>query len=365
MNFQIIENLQKEGKHDDALKILETYVGFHDYVMYLKTISAYYCKRNEYMRYVHDLIDKKIVRNDHYFSQVNSFRGFYADKLKGQVLDLPRVDEPFHNTMNPCIFDKNLINMRVVNYKIVNGCYYDIETGQCFSRELPVNTKNFVRRITDDGFLDKQLDIHVDEPSFANIVGAEDVRFVKHSDGNITGICNVTGSYGQRQMCILYNYPNIVCNKITGYGDGQTQKNWTIVQDKPTKIIYSFSPLIVLDVHGGTVKECLHKEVDLSPDVRGGSPLIRFNNGYLTCVHEVIYNNGDRCYFHRFIMLNLSLDEVIGRSNLFYFIEPQFTIEFVCGMVCDGDEVVISFGNIDKSAHLIRVQKAEVEKLLD
>ena len=144
------------------------------------------------------------------------------------------------------------------------------------------------------------------------------------------------------------------------------------------KIIYSHSPLIIKKINLET-GECptnleLNNGFNLE-EFRGSSspidfPLYEWNEnrytqslGKLSVIHEVIYNNGTRYYFHRFVWFDKDF-RIKKVSKLFYF--DHKGVEFCAGMCWSHDmkNLVLSCGIEDHEAYIYIIEIRKIEQML-
>jgi predicted GH43/DUF377 family glycosyl hydrolase len=107
--------------------------------------------------------------------------------------------------------------------------------------------------------------------------------------------------------------------------------------------------------------------ISMKNDLRGGSQVIPFNDGYLTLSHETdLYqseqNKKDATYRHRFVYWdrNFKLQKI---SKLFSFMNAK--IEFCCGMVEHNNNLLITFGVQDNASYILKVSKSLVESFIN
>lgn len=102
----------------------------------------------------------------------------------------------------------------------------------------------------------------------------------------------------------------------------------------------------------------------LARSFRGGSQLIPCEDGWLSVVHEVGEidrqpNEGlSRVYEHRFVWFDRGL--AITHVSPPFFLKDRHTVEFVGGMACGGDSLVLTFGIYDTTAWLARINYADI-----
>ena len=144
---------------------------------------------------------------------------------------------------------------------------------------------------------------------------------------------------------------------------GRHEKNWMpFVRDGGLHVLYSCDPLAVLrhDPASGPLTTVSSGPLPpASGPLRGGSQGLPDEEGWIFAVHEVV---GDpRVYAHRLVRLDASLT-LTAISPRFSFTGHR--IEFCAGIAAVGDDVVLSFGVGDRSAHLVRVPRTELRRLL-
>jgi hypothetical protein len=114
---------------------------------------------------------------------------------------------------------------------------------------------------------------------------------------------------------------------------------------------------------------------ELPDNIRGGSSLIPWGDGYLALCHKTylkknsyynpmtfgIHEGIERTYSHLFVEFDSDL-EIKAVSREFFLVERG--IEFGTGLLGVGDDLLLSFGREDKEAWFGRVPKAVVEGLL-
>jgi len=164
---------------------------------------------------------------------------------------------------------------------------------------------------------------------------------------------------------------------LKGYEAAKHQKNWMpLIFKDELYLIYQMEPLTILKPnlatgHCDRVHES-HIELNLG-QYRGGSQLIAYEAGYLTLIHEMIWQNDRRYYFHRFVYLKHQRPpemctypqlEVAEISPLFYI--KQKSIEYVCGLSLTPDQqsLLISFGLDDRAAYLATMPLRSLQSLL-
>lgn len=168
---------------------------------------------------------------------------------------------------------------------------------------------------------------------------------------------------------------SIVRIHVLRYRSDVHQKNWApfaYAHRTPSErllLLYGADPTIVLefDFDSMALKESPVLEIppDLALDgLRGSSQMVPFNlageRGWLYVSHEAV-DMPPRTYSHRFVWLDAGM-------RIQYVTEPFFLvyrgIEFCAGLAQRGDELLVSFGVRDASAHLMFVDADTVAKSL-
>lgn len=137
------------------------------------------------------------------------------------------------------------------------------------------------------------------------------------------------------------------------------EKNWSpFIHEDELYFVYSYDPLVILkyDFENGTVGFCRPEQADYPPEalpflVCGSSPGLETPEGYLFVAHRrsVRLPSLRRAYMSRLYRLNRHMSVIAGGP---YFVIDRPAIQFVNGLVLDGEQVYVTYGNEDRSAHL-------------
>mgnify|MGYP006919332625 CR=1 FL=1 len=153
--------------------------------------------------------------------------------------------------------------------------------------------------------------------------------------------------------------------------DSYCEKNWMPIIDKPYQYVKWTNPTEIIKMDPKTGKsETIHFNeniVSISGDIRGGSQLIPYNDGYIAVIHEVdLFNSRegrkDAIYYHRFIIWDKDWN-IINYSQLFHFMNAQ--VEFCIGMAEYGDSYLFTFGFQDNAAFVLRAKKTTINKFIN
>lgn len=235
--------------------------------------------------------------------------------------------------------------------------------------EHPVHYQNYlyVGLLDEDTMKVTKLKEVVPEKEYEGFQwGIEDVRLYWRKDG-LHGIGVIlpveSNSYKVRQAEILINHKAGTYKLLKDLGRpfGHIEKNWSPPEAPTDKFDYIYSPTqIVKD--GEVFGE--HNEIF----IHNGTPLIPYEDGYLSIGHVVVSVNGERTYAQ--IGLNWDSDgKLRAHSQFFHFNvgwreQLKETIEFASGLLWskgkEGSELLVGFGVKDE---LVGIAKVPVEKL--
>lgn len=151
------------------------------------------------------------------------------------------------------------------------------------------------------------------------------------------------------------------------------EKNWMPILDLPNQFVKWTNPTEIVEADLETNKSTqIHlgkTPIPIGRDLRGGSQVIKWRDGWLSVIHEYVpvpTNNElkykDAFYFSRFVYWD---DEwnIKSTSEDFSFLDGR--IEFVTGMDKLNDEfVLITFGFCDCGAYIVKMPIRLIEKML-
>jgi hypothetical protein len=218
--------------------------------------------------------------------------------------------------------------------------------------------------------------VRIDEPTddvlpHCRIRGFEDVRLIS-CGAVLRGVATVMDRVPREQAQVvvfeLTTRGEVPWMALQHFGTGRWQKNWLpFCDDNGLGLVYTTAPTQVMRFDE-TSRQCTpwRSFEDASPvgELRGGSPLIPFDGGWLYVVHQtfggVWYT---RRYLHRFVFLAADFSPR-AMSPAFYFFEPL--IEFCAGMVesADGRKLHLSVGRLDREAWFVTLDAAAVRRSL-
>lgn len=192
--------------------------------------------------------------------------------------------------------------------------------------------------------------------------GIEDIRPFWREDG-LHGVgviipLDASGHYKLRQAEILIDYEAGTYRLLKDLGRpfGHAEKNWSPSEIANPNFDFVYSPTQI--VKDG---EVIGEDNDLF--IHSGTPLIPFEDGYLSIGHAVCAVLGERTY----AQIALKFDEfgkMVGHSQFFHFNvgwreQLEETIEFVSGMVWaegkEGEELIVGLGVKDELLGICRM----------
>lgn len=207
-----------------------------------------------------------------------------------------------------------------------------------------------------------------------DFVGLEDVRIVKwHDDFWITGVRRDTTTNGQGRMEL--SKLKIELDKVTEVEryrieppndpDSYCEKNWMPLSDIPFQYVKWTNPTEIVEVD---IKTCTSKTMklgetkDYKRDIRGGTQVIPFDDGWIALCHEVDLfkspeGRKDSVYYHRFVVWDKNFD-IKAISDDFHMLSAH--VEFSVGMTDWKDGYLITFGFQDNAAFVLYCPKKTI-----
>ena len=217
-----------------------------------------------------------------------------------------------------------------------------------------------------------------DKPAQWVFSGLEDPRLVKWNrkfflcgsrrDTEKTGI----GRMELSEVEVKYGHPNELNRyriPAPGNNDSYCEKNWMPILSLPFHFIKWSNPteMVRYNLQTNTTETLFVKKnnMNLSNNLRGGSQVIDWDDGYLAVVHEVYSTYIDGKYDHEYKQQFIFWDK---QWNLVKY-SDQFTmmgakIEFVSGLTTIDGDTIISFGHQDSTSFVVRVSNDFIRELL-
>lgn len=272
--------------------------------------------------------------------------------------------------------DRRIVLLQTVNYTQTD---WNIEI---VGAATNLRTRNYVLEMSPDWRLIKWTQIKDVSGKLRNddgfrAHGFEDCRLIRVADGTYFASASVRGlssdviysdgEYGSAEMGILRFDGEWRINDVEIVRDYERhllQKNWMPVSGQPYSWLYLCDPTVAItQTPGGTLEIARHESPACFSDLRGGSQLVEYENGWLCLTHEVAVKADQRVYLHRFIRLDRHF-RIVSFSDPFYF-ERVHGVEFCAGLAWDGERLVASYGaNNGGRSHLAFFNPGAVERQL-
>ena len=287
------------------------------------------------------------------------------------------------------IDDRIIVNIRNVNYTLYHSELNKFEHiwGPLSyvhpENDMHLRTANHIAELNDD------LDIihysKVDTSQFDTyppqweFVGLEDCRIIEWEEKiYIIGVRRDLDTVGTGRMELSevefngLNVKEVSRFRIPGPppDDEYCMKNCTPIENKPFHLLKWTNPTAILKFELNGEESEIITTTEYIPgynDMRGGSQVIEWNDGYLTLVHETeLYGSEqgrkDATYRHRFVYWDKEF-KTQKFSKLFSFLNMK--IEFSCGLCRYKDDFLITFGVQDNAAYILRTSQSFVEDFIN
>lgn len=293
--------------------------------------------------------------------------------------------------MNPSIFNNNgklMLNIRVVNYTFYHSekkLFYHPFGPLTYihpENDMHLRTTNYYCEL--DGNFDICKYIKVDTSLFDtyeplwDFVGLEDARiFEWNKKIYLSGVRRDTTTNGQGRMELSEikidkdNVKEISRVRIEAPNDVNSycEKNWMPIIDKPFHYVKWSNPTEVVKINpikGTSETVILSNRIDMFGDLRGGTQVIPFKDGYFAITHEVdLFNSEegrkDAVYYHRFITWDKNFN-IIKVTPRFNFMDGN--VEFAAGITEYEDNYLITFGFQDNASYILKAPKKVIEEFI-
>lgn len=284
---------------------------------------------------------------------------------------------------------KIIVNIRNVNYTLYHSELNRFEHmwGPLSyihpENDMYLRTANYIAELDDD--LNVVYYSKIDTSSFDTyqprweFVGLEDVRLIQWENKIYAiGVRRDLDNIGTGRMELSeLEFSDTQVKEVSRYripgsppDNEYCMKNCTPIEGLPYHLLKWTNPtcLMKFDSNGGETKILeTNSYTQGYNDMRGGSQVIKWKDGYLTLVHETeLYNSEqgrkDATYMHRFVYWDNEF-KTQKFSKLFSFLNMK--IEFCCGMCIHKDDFLITFGVQDNAAYILRIPKTIVEDFIN
>jgi len=294
--------------------------------------------------------------------------------------------------MNPSIYVDNgrlLVNLRNTNYTLYHAEQkkYQHQWGPLQyihpENDITLTTWNYICELDDGLNLTKITKVDtslLDVAPLWGFIGLEDARLFRWNDRlYLCGVRRDTTDNGQGRMELSeIQISDTEVREIKRYripipstNESYCEKNWMPIIDKPFHWVKWTNPTEVVkyDIDTGTSKTVHLNEsrfIPGYPDLRGGSHVMNFGDGYMAITHEVDLTKSelgakDGNYRHRFVIWDRDWN-IIRISDFFPFMNAN--IEFCCGATFYKDDILLSFSFQDNCAFILRVPMTFLKEFL-
>ena len=273
---------------------------------------------------------------------------------------------------------KILVNVRHVQYTLYHSELqkYEHQYGPLVylnpENDITLTTTNYICE------LDQNLDIihwskvdtsKLDKKPLWEFVGLEDARLIKWNNTfYLCGVRRDTTTNGQGRMELSeLEFSEESVKEISRFripsqppDEEYCSKNWMPILDMPFHYVKwtNGTEIVKVTPEENKTETILLKDWIQAPkDLRGGSQVLTYKDGYLTINHETDLFKSEAGrknarYRHRFTYWDKNWN-IQKFSSVFSFLENE--IEFACGMSKYGDDYLITFGVQDNAAYILRV----------
>lgn len=282
---------------------------------------------------------------------------------------------------NPSVFIYNgkiLVNVRHIQYTLYHSELnkYEHQYGPLVylnpENDITLTTTNFICELNED--LDISYWSKVDTSSFDQkplweFVGLEDARLVKWNNKfYLTGVRRDLDTIGTGRMELSeLEFAEDSVREVSRFripgpppDNEYCNKNWMPILDMPFHFVKWTNGTQVVKVipeENRTETVVIKDWVQAPKDLRGGSQVLPYKDGYLAINHETDLFKSEAgrknaTYRHKFTYWDKDWN-IQKFSPVFSFLEGQ--IEFCCGMAKYQNDYLLTFGFQDNAAYILRV----------
>lgn len=291
---------------------------------------------------------------------------------------------------NPSVLvvnDKVLVNVRHCQYTLYHAELnkYEHQYGPLVylnpENDISLTTTNYICELNENLETTKILKVdtsELDQKPLWEFVGLEDARLVYWDNKfYLTGVRRDTTTNGQGRMELSeLEITDTEIKEVSRFripapkgDDSYCEKNWMPILDQPFHYVKwtNGTEVVKVNAEKQTCETVVLKDWISAPkDLRGGSQVIPYKDGYLTLNHETdLYKSEagrkDATYRHRFTYWDKDWN-IQKFSEVFSFLDAK--IEFACGMTKYNDDYLITFGFQDNAAYILRVPGNVLEEFV-
>jgi predicted GH43/DUF377 family glycosyl hydrolase len=264
----------------------------------------------------------------------------------------------FHHPFGPLTYlhPENDHKLRTWNY------YVELDSNMEIKRWMNIDTSRFI------------------EQEVWEFVGLEDARIVHWNDRlYTTGVRRdlKPNGEGRMELCeIVVTAKDVVETSRfrippPNDPDSYCEKNWMPVLDQPYTYVKWANPTEVVKVDPAS-QTCTtifqgEKVIPVNRDIRGGSQVIPYGDGYIALTHEVDLfksetGRKDAVYKHRFIVWDRDWNMVKYTPD---FSIMAGVVEFAVGMCEHNGDYLITYGFQDNASYIMRIPGPVLEEFLN
>lgn len=273
--------------------------------------------------------------------------------------------------------DELLINSRLVNYKKIYqssnlSFVSNISQTYIFNKQ-GFDSRNIISKVVGSNVTDTR-EIKYPKSIVENVQykGLEDCRFVVWN--NKLYVYGTRWDRIENNGCIcIYELDsnNQPTNEIIVRPQGQSncEKNWAAIEDQPFTFVYLNNPMQVVKVYGNgdccLIKE--HSKNDEIKDwIKGSTQVIRYSDDeYMSIVHTNANYVKDDVSYTDYLTAFIFYDNDFNITRMSkWFVFNSAMCEFSCGLAKKGDNIYITYSQLDCTSHLIVVNKDLIEEFI-
>jgi hypothetical protein len=282
---------------------------------------------------------------------------------------------------NPSVFVENgkiLVNVRHIQYTLYHSELnkYEHQYGPLVylnpENDITLTTTNFICELNEDLEISHWAKVDTsafDQKPLWEFVGLEDARLIKWNDKfYLTGVRRDLDTIGTGRMELSeLEFTDNEVKEVSRFripgpppDNEYCNKNWMPILNKPfhyVKWTNGTQIVKVIPEENRTETVVLKDWVEAPKDLRGGSQVLPYKDGYLTINHETDLFKSEAgrknaTYRHKFTYWDKDWN-IQKFSPAFSFLEGQ--IEFCCGMAKYQDDYLLTFGFQDNAAYILKV----------
>jgi hypothetical protein len=282
---------------------------------------------------------------------------------------------------NPSVFVENgkiLVNVRHIQYTLYHSELnkYEHQYGPLVylnpENDITLTTTNFICECNEDLEISHWAKVDTsdfDQKPLWEFVGLEDARLIKWNDKfYLTGVRRDLDTIGTGRMELSeLEFTDNEVKEVSRFripgpqpDNEYCNKNWMPILNKPfhyVKWTNGTQIVKVIPEENRTETVVLKDWVEAPKDLRGGSQVLPYKDGYLTINHETDLFKSEAgrknaTYRHKFTYWDKDWN-IQKFSPAFSFLEGQ--IEFCCGMAKYQDDYLLTFGFQDNAAYILKV----------